>query len=160
MNPPRSRLYRAGRLLANGLFVVVVLAIGIFIVSSADDRRAKALTIGTTVHGEITSADRLNYSDGTRSKLYRFDGKAGEVLYFQVSGALRARLALYARGRTQAQTYDKRYETTADKLIHQVGSDQTYVLAVSGMDPQAYGSFQLTSERLERYNGGALRPRM
>jgi len=167
MNPPRSRLYRAGRLLAGGLLAVgllvgSILAIGLPAVGLlffADDP-AKALTIGTTVHGEITSTDRINYNDGSRSKLYRFDGKAGEALSFQVSGVLRARLELYADGRLQVQTDGERDDTTATKLTYLVESDQTYVLAVSGMDRQASGPFQLTSERLERYGGGTLTPDM
>jgi len=141
------RTYCAGLLLATGLFAAA---------AHADDR-AQALTIGATVRGEITSADRLNYSDGTRSKLYRFNGKAGEVLSFQVSGALRAQLAVYADGQSQAQS-GMRDEREAATLAYRVESDQAYVLAVSGIDHQAYGPFRLASERLELYGGGTLTP--
>jgi len=151
MNPPRSRLYRAGRLLAS-----VLLATGLFAAAAHADERAQALTIGTTVRGEITSADRLNYNNGSRSKLYRFNGKAGEVLSFQVSGVLSAQLAVYADGQSQAQS--KTDDSEAATLAYRVESDQVYVLAVSGIDHQAYGPFRLTSERLELYSGGTLTP--
>jgi len=148
VRPPRfPQACCAGLLLATGLFAAAAHA----------DERAQALTIGTTVRGEITSADRLNYSDGTRSKLYRFNGKAGEVLSFQVSGALRAQLAVYADGQPQAES-GMRDEREAATLAYRVGSDQAYVLAVSGIDSRAYGPFQLASERLELYGGGALTP--
>jgi len=152
MNPPRPRFpqaYCAGLLLAAGLFAAAAHA----------DERPQALTIGTPVRGEITSAERLNYSDGTRSKLYRFNGKAGEVLSFQVSGALRAQLAVYADGHALAQSKTGgRGDSEAATLAYRVESDQAYVLAVSGIDYQAYGPFQLASERLELYGGGPLIP--
>jgi len=151
MNPPRPRFpqaYCAGLLLAAGLFAAAARA----------DERPQALTIGTTVRGEITSAERLNYSDGTRSKLYRFNGKAGEVLSFQVSGALRAQLAVYADGHALAQSKTGDRSSEAAALAYRVESDQAYVLAVSGIDYQAYGPFQLASERLELYGGGPLTP--
>jgi len=152
MNPRRPRFphaYCAGLLLATGLFAAAAHA----------DERPQALTIGTTVRGEITSAERLNYSDGTRSKLYRFNGKAGDVLSFQVSGALRAQLAVYADRQLQAQSKTGgRGDSEAATLAYRVESDQAYVLAVSGIDYQAYGPFQLASQRLELYGGGALTP--
>jgi len=156
MNPSRLRLYRAGRLLAS-----VLLATGLFAAAAHADDSVQALTIGTTVHGEITSADRLNYIDGTHSKLYRFNGKAGEVLSFQASGELGLQLAVYtADGGLQTSSYRdcEEEEHASTQVKYLVESDQTYVLAVSGIFEHTYGSFQITSERMEWYNGGTLTP--
>jgi len=141
--------------------VLLLAAAGFFAAIANANERSQALTIGTPVRGEITSAEPLNYSDGTRSKLYRFNGKAGEVLSFQVSGALRAQLAVYADDLVLARSKTDRCSSCssdAAMLVYRVESDRAYVLAVSGADHQAYGPYQLGSGRMELYSGGVLTP--
>jgi len=46
--------------------------------ASADERQAGRLTIGSEVRSEITIADHVNYTNGSRSKLYRVSAKPGD----------------------------------------------------------------------------------
>jgi len=121
--------------------------------ASANERSAERLNLGQELRGEITSADRLNYNDGSRSKLYRFTAKPGEVLSFQTSGALKARLTLHVDGEqvAQSQSHEDNIEDNT-ALSYRVNSTQPHILAVSGQD------HRLNSEVLDLYAGGTLTP--
>jgi len=127
--------------------------------TSANERSAERLNIGQALRGEITSADRLNYNDGSRSKLYRFTAKPGEVLSFQTTGALKARLTLHVDGEQVAQSQSHEDHSEGNSaLSYRVDSPQPHILAVSGQDHRAYGPFRLSSEALDLYAGGTLTP--
>jgi len=123
----------------------------------ANERAAERLNIGQDIRGEITSTDRLNYSDGSRSRLYRVTAKPGEVLSFQTSGALKARLTLLVDGEPVARSKDNDDADTS-ALSYRVESAQPHILAVSGLDHRAYGPFRLSSQTLDLYAGGTLTP--
>jgi len=130
---------------------------GLLGTASANERTAERLNIGQEIRGEITSSGRINYSDGSRSKLYRVSAKPGEVLSFQVSGALNARLTLLVDGELVAQSQGRRGGNNAT-LSYRAESAQPHFLAVSGIDHRAYGPFRLSSEILNLYAGETLTP--
>jgi len=132
----------------------LAVALAIVFAGSAN-ARPSALTLGNEVRGEITSADQLNYNDGSHSKLYRFKAKPGEVVVFRTSGKLNARMALYLDGTMVAKSNNYGEETT---LSFRIQSDRRHILAVSGSDDGSFGPFQLSSERLELYDGQVLTP--
>jgi len=141
------------RHLARWLLVLVSLGNSIGI-ASANERNTERLTIGSEARAEITSADRLNYNDGSRSKLYRFTATPGELVTFQVSGALKARLAVYVDGEQKAQS--KSDHDAEAVLSYKVDSTRPHLLVVSGRDHHAYGPFRLSSRVLEAYTGETL----
>jgi len=141
-------------LLTRWLLAMVCIG-GMIANASANERQAGRLTIGSEVRGEITSADHVNYNDGSRSKLYRFSAKPGDLVLFQTSGALKARLSLHVDGEQVAQSKSDDGDTT---LSYRVGSTQPHLLAVSGKDHRAYGPFRLSSQTVGTYTGEVLTP--
>jgi len=112
---------------------------------TASAQRAAKLTIGNEVNDEITRSSRLNYNDGSHSKLYRFKAQQGEVILFRSSGDLDSQLSLYVDDERVALSSRKEEESV---LSFRIQSDGTHVLAVSGRNNKALGGFSLKSERL------------
>jgi len=128
---------------------------GVIASANANERQAERLTIGSEVRGEITSTNYVNYNDGSRSKLYRFSAQPGDLVVFQTSGALKARLSLHLDGEQVAQSKSSDGDAT---LSYRVGSTQPHFLAVSGEDHRAYGPFRLSSQTVGTYTGETLIP--
>jgi len=141
-------------LLARWLLAMACIG-GMIASTSANERQAERLTIGNEVRGEITSANYVNYNDGSRSKLYRFSAQPGDLVLFQTSGALKARLSLHVDGEQVAQSKSSDGDVT---LSWRVNSTQPHLLAVSGENHRAYGPFRLSSQTVGTYTGEVLTP--
>lgn len=113
------------------------------------------LTIGGQVRGEITTADRVNFRDGSRSKVYRFTPRSGDVVSFHVRGALKAELALFADGELISSSESEEGEDAT--LSFRAQRAVEHVLTVSGRDANAFGPFTLESKKLDLYNGQVLK---
>ena len=111
------------------------------------------LAVGQQVRGEITSADQLNWRDGSRSELYAISMAADQGVRFAVEGPLRAQLTLFRDGELVQASADGRDEASLAVRATQAGR---YVLAVSGSDASAYGPFTLSASAMQVYAGGAL----
>lgn len=121
------------------------------------DAAPPALTIGSSVRGEITTADRLNYSDGSRSIVYAIELDAGQAVSFEASGALCARLVVLhegdaVAGPTQGQCNDA---PAAARLSMMASEKGRYEVAVSGSGARAYGPFRLEAKPLQVHRGNA-----
>lgn len=116
---------------------------------AAQAARPLSLAIGQQVRGEITSADTLNLSDGSRSELYAIELDAGQAVAFEVSGALSARLSLLHEDMLLARSSED-----ASSLSVRAPSRGRYLLAVSGRDANAYGPYTLEGKALQVYSGG------
>jgi hypothetical protein len=112
--------------------------------------RPLSLAIGQQVRGEITSADTLNVSDGTRSELYAIDLDAGQAVGFEVTGALRATLSLFNDDTLVARTAA---DGDSASLSVRAPRKGRYLLAVSGRNADAYGPYLLASNVLKVYDG-------
>lgn len=113
------------------------------------------LAPGQQVRGEITSADAINWSDGSRSELHAITLQDGQGIRFEVDGPLRARLALFRDGElVQASGH----ADGAASLSTRAPGAGRYVLAVSGADAAAYGPYTLTATAMQVYAGGELVP--
>jgi len=126
-----------------GLLAGALLALGC--AGTASAQRASKLTIGNEVNDEITRKSRLNYNDGSYSKLYRFKAQPGEIVLFRSSGDLDSQLSLYVDDEHVARSSRKEEQSV---LSFRIESDGKHVLAVSGRSNGALGAFSLTSERL------------
>lgn len=114
-----------------------------------------SLAVGQEVRGEITSADTLNWRDGSRSELYAIQLSADQAVRFQVEGPLRAQLSLF-RGEELVQASDAMRENAS--LVARPQRAGRYVLAVSGADAGAYGPYTLSATPMEVYGGGEIVP--
>lgn len=116
---------------------------------------AAPLAIGGQVRGEITTADRVNFRDGSRSKAYRFTPRSGDVMSFRVRGALKAELSLFADGELidSSESEDGEEATLSFRAQRAV----EHVLTVSGRDANAFGPFTLESKKLDLYSGQVLK---
>lgn len=123
--------------------------------ASAAPPAAAPLQVDQQVRGEITSADAINYRDGTRSKLYRIDLESGQGVNFRVEGALRAHLSLFAEDQLLQSSSDRGEVASLSVRAPQPGR---YLLAVSGRDAAAYGPYTLKVDSLQLYDGGVVRP--
>lgn len=113
------------------------------------------LALGQQVRGEITSADLLNWRDGSRSELYAITLAADEGVRLEVAGALRAQLSVFHDGQLVQASADSRDEAS---LVLRASRAGRYVVAVSGADASAYGPFTLAATALRTYTGGELSP--
>src|SRR5690606_8251308 len=114
-----------------------------------------SLAVGQEVRGEITSADTINWRDGSRSELYAIQLSADQAVRFQVEGPLRAQLSLF-RGEELVQASDAMRENAS--LVARPQRPGRYVLAVSGADAGAYGPYTLSATPMEVYGGGEIVP--
>jgi hypothetical protein len=126
------------------------------------DAAPQALVPGTQARGEITSADRINFSDGSRSVVYALELDAGQAVSLETSGALCARLTVLHDGDTVAGPTQGNCEGDAGggaRLAMMAGERGRYHVAVSGAGARAFGPFRLDAKPLQVYRGdGALRP--
>jgi hypothetical protein len=121
--------------------------------ASAAEPRMTVFAPGQETRGEITSADILNWRDGTRSELFSVALKADQGVRFEVEGPLRAQLSLYLDGQLVRSSSGDDGKAALAVRASRAGR---YVLAVSGSDPSAYGPFTLASTELRVYSGGEL----
>lgn len=119
----------------------------------AAEPAATRIAPGQQLRGEITSADVINWRDGSRSELFSFALDAGQAVQFTVEGPLRAQLSVFLDGQlVRASSGDGE----AAKLSIRAPRAGRYVLAVSGHDGSAYGPFTLGATELQVYAGGEL----
>lgn len=128
---------------------------------NAADAAALPLGMGAGVRGEITTANRINYSDGSRSIVYAIDLDAGQAVSFEASGALCARLFVMRDGDAVAgPTQSQCDETPAGVRLTMMASEKgRYEVAVSGSGSRAFGPFRLDAKPLQVHRGeDPLRP--
>ncbi|TDK26238.1 hypothetical protein E2F46_06480 [Luteimonas aestuarii] len=123
---------------------------------------AQPLGLGSQVRGEITTADRVNFSDGSRSVVYALDLDAGQAVRLEATGALCARLTVIHDGETVAGPTQGDCDAgsgTSTRLALMASDTGRYEVAVSGAGARAFGPFRLEAKALEVHRGdGALRP--
>lgn len=120
------------------------------------------LGIGAPVRGEITTAHRINYSDGSRSIVYGIDLDAGQAVRFETGGALCARLTVLHEGEAvagpTAPDCDDAGGNQGASLSMMAADKGRYQVAVSGAGHRAYGPFRLEAQALQVHRGdGPLR---
>lgn len=113
------------------------------------------LAIGQPVRGEITSADAMNWRDGSRSELYAISLAADEGVRFEVTGPLDAQLSLFRDGELVQASAEGPDDASLAVRAPRAGR---YVLAVSGRDASAYGPYTLSATAMQVYAGGELAP--
>lgn len=133
------------------LVVAALCAVAVGGVSAAEPA---SLQLGAQVRGEITTADPLNRSDGTRSRLYRVEIGEGQLVSFEVAGSLRAQLSLF-----DDETLVTRSGGDGQRASLSVRASRSapYTLAVSGTDADAFGPYTLRAAAVEAYDGRVLR---
>ena len=122
----------------------------------ADEGQRLALDKPAT--GEITSGNRLNYSDGTRTATFRLDLEPGEAVAIEAGASFCGRLTLYtldADGRqvlqgpaTEGSCIEK------DGRLVQVRSSVSpdggrYLIAFSGREPGDFGPYRVSLSTLK-----------
>jgi len=128
-----------------GLLAGALLTLGY--AGAASAQRASKLTIGNEISDEITASNRINYNDGSYSKLYRFKATPGEVVVFRSSGELNAGLALYVNDKLVARS-SRNGEDNDHILSFRIQSKDKHLLAVNGKNREALGTFTLNSKQL------------
>lgn len=115
------------------------------------------LSIGSPVRGEITSKDRINYSDGSRSIAYDIDLAAGQAVNLEASGALCARLLVLHEGETVAGPNSPSCDSSSNSSTLALMATEAgrYRVAVSGSGAQSYGPFRLEAKALQVHRGDA-----
>jgi len=115
---------------------------------------ASPLTLDEPVRGEITSADEVNWRDGTRSEQFAIQLEEGQAVRFSVTGPLDAELTLFLDGELLSSSTSRDEDGT--RLVVRAPRDGRYLLAVSGRDASSFGPFTLESERQQVYGGGEI----
>ena len=113
------------------------------------------LAVGQPVRGGITSADAMNWRDGSRSELYAISLAADEGVRFEVTGPLDAQLSLFRDGELVQASAEGADDASLAVRAPRAGR---YVLAVSGRDASAYGPYTLSATAMQVYAGGELAP--
>lgn len=135
----------------------LALAVGISLsgfagMSAAAGPAPASLAVGQQVRGEITTADALNWRDGTRSKLYSISLTPGQGVEFAVDGPLRAQLTLFADDQLLQTSSPVRDAASMSVRAPEAGR---YLLAVSGRDASSYGPYTLRVSPLALYETAA-----
>lgn len=131
--------------------------------AAAAEPEPAALAVGSSARGEITTAHRLNYNDGSRSVVYDMDLAAGQAVALETSGALCARLIVLHEGETiagpsepQCDSDSSANRSSLSMLAREAGR---YRVAVSGTGAQSYGPFRIETRQLQVHRGdGPLQP--
>ncbi|WP_129135932.1 hypothetical protein [Luteimonas sp. YGD11-2] len=136
----------------------LALAVGISLsgfagMSAAAGPAPASLAVGQQVRGEITTADALNWRDGTRSKLYSISLTPGQGVEFAVDGPLRAQLTLFSDNQLLQTSSSEREATSMSVRAPEAGR---YLLAVSGRDASSYGPYTLRVSPLVLYDGSEI----
>ncbi|RUR34316.1 hypothetical protein [Vreelandella nanhaiensis] len=100
-----------------------------------------SVTLGERMRGEITSSDLLNGNDGSRYDRYVIHLEEGDLVEFNLRGALNGIVALYD---DQLQLLSN--APTARHRAEQAGD---YMVVVSGADGSSYGPYTLNSRVVE-----------
>ncbi len=120
---------------------------------------AGTLSVGSSVRGEITSKDRINYNDGSRSVVYEVDLDAGQAISFTAAGALCAKLLVLHDGETIAgpnqPNCDGSSSSNSSSLSMLATEKGRYRVAVSGSGAQSYGPFRIEAKALQVHRGDA-----
>ena len=107
--------------------------------------------------GEITTAHRINYNDGSRSIARMID--AGQAVSFETSGALCAKLLVLHDGETVAgpnqPDCDSSGSSNSSSLSMLATGKGRYRVAVSGSGAQSYGPFRIEARALQVHRGDA-----
>ena len=100
-----------------------------------------SVILGERMRGEITSSDLLNGNDGSRYDRYVIHLEEGDLVEFNLRGALNGIVALYD---DQLQLLSN--APTARHRAEQAGD---YMVVVSGADGSSYGPYTLNSRVVE-----------
>ena len=119
-----------------------------------DTADATPIEIDATVTGEITSANRVNYNDGSRSVTYSFELPEGKAVSIEASAAFCGQLSLFSEDGTmrRERSSGECRESEGRHVISRslIGSRGTrHTLAFSGRGPGDYGPFSLQIKPLE-----------
>ncbi|PAU75163.1 hypothetical protein [Halomonas salipaludis] len=118
---------------------------------SVDAPAPQVAALGERLTGEITSADELNGKDGSFYQRHHLMLEAGSVVEFELGGALRGSLSLFAPdGEWLAASGDD----AGAKLRQRIAEDGNHVLVVSGEDARSFGPYRLDSRQLETRSEG------
>lgn len=125
----------------------------------AQDAAAASLQVGATARGEITSSNRLNYSDGSRSAVYDIDLQRDQAVRFEGSGPLCSQLLVLRDGQRVAGPGKSDCDDSGGHSALTFVADEggRYQVAVSGQGAHAFGPFALRVKALEVFRGGVLR---
>ncbi|QCU72573.1 hypothetical protein E5843_14505 [Luteimonas yindakuii] len=142
-------------MIRNGLALAVGISLsGVAGAAVAADPAPAPLAVGQQVRGEITTADALNWRDGTRSKLYSISLAPGQGVEFAVDGPLRGQLTLFSDNHLVQTSSTERDATSMSVRAPESGR---YLLAVSGRDASSYGPYTLRVSPLALYDGSEIR---
>lgn len=121
------------------------------------DGAAQPLALGSQVRGEITTAARINLSDGSRSVVHALDLEAGQAVRLEATGALCARLTVVREGEVIAGPTQGDCDTTAGsaRLAMLAAEQGRYEVAVSGAGARAFGPYRLEAKPLQVHRGDA-----
>jgi hypothetical protein len=124
----------------------------------ASPDEGQRLALGTPATGEITSGNRLNFSDGTRTALFRLDLEPGEAIAIEAGASFCGRLALYSLDADGRQVFqgpaaeggciekDGRLVQTRSRVSPEGGR---YLLAFSGREPGDFGPYRVSVSPLK-----------
>ncbi|MCH8543031.1 MAG: hypothetical protein LAT61_05630 [Alcanivorax sp.] len=123
----------------------------------AADGAVDRLTPGETRRGELTSRSSYNVNDGSRFQRYAVPLEAGQVVRFDLTGALNGSLSLHAPdGEFLAASHAGHGGQDGVSLSQRADEGGVYVLSVSGQDHRSYGPFRLSSRLVTVGEGGPL----
>lgn len=123
-------------------------------VSAQDAAEAVSIGVGQQVRGEITSADTLSWSDGSRSERFSVELDQGQAVRFSATGPLNAVIAVFLEGELVAGPAGR--EGNAGVVLHAPRAGR-YVVAVSGRDGASFGPFTLVASEQQVYAGSDVR---
>ncbi|MDR5905234.1 hypothetical protein [Franzmannia qiaohouensis] len=107
--------------------------------------------LGERLTGEITSSDELNGKDGSFYQRHHLMLEAGSVVEFELGGALRGSLSLFAPDGEWLAASD---DAAGAKLRQRIAEDGNHMLVVSGEDARSFGPYRLDSQQLETRSAG------
>ncbi|WP_162617881.1 hypothetical protein [Salinicola halophilus] len=131
----------------------------------ADDAKSPSQPrpVGDTLTGELTSTSQLNANDGSRYVRLPVKFDADTFVRFELEGALGGTLTLFddndnllAHSSAPARSAEPASDSPAVSLGAEIERTGTYWLAVSGVDSDSYGPFEVSSGTLDVRNGGDL----
>lgn len=140
-----------------GLIALALIAASPLHAQSPAEPAVPSIAIDGSVRGEITAANRMNYSDGTRSTLVAIDLQAGQAVSLQATGALCARMMVLLAGETIAGPSQPECEhgpSRGSRLVVKARETGRHLVAISGAHARSYGPFRLEAKsvRVRRAN--------
>lgn len=132
--------------------------------SSQNEQDQHSISLNAPKDGLISSASKVNPSNGVRSMVYDFNSNEDQLIQVDVAGILPAQITILQRGYVVERSLAEECGTMscrdqaadAPSLVFKARENTDYQVVISGVDDRSYGPYQLSVNAMQPHDGTPL----